>query len=38
MHDDVAGTDAAKQPIDVAVDAGGTRDAWTGAGITREQR
>ena len=37
-HDDVAGTDAAKQPIDVAVDAGGAGDARAGAGITREQR
>ena len=37
-HDDVARIDAAKQSIDVAVDAGGTRDAWAGAGITREQR
>ena len=36
--DDVAGADAAQQSVDVAVDAGGTGDAWSRVGITRQQR
>ena len=37
-HDDVPGSDATQQPIDVAIDAGGAGDARPWAGITGEQR